>query len=307
MPHDEDLLSGLTDQEKEALKELDEQHANASDDDPEVTKDDLQQQQHKPLPADEALVEEEEEEDDEDAQAAAAAAAQQQQEQEEQDQPAPAAQSAPLLVAEAPADAEEKLQKIADDKAALVEKFDDGELTAKEYQQQLDALNKQERAIERQVDKAEIAADMERQRQVNENEATINAFLAEHNIKRDPTDLRFVTLDGAVRIVANQEENANLSPREILQKAHDLCVEQGTLPGKKGADGGKQQEQEPEKKPKPQIKAPKTLAGLPASEISDTDDARFAHINRIKDPDEREQAFMKLSPADQDAYLSRGA
>lgn len=297
-PIDDDILASMTDEEREALKELEEQEAAASDDDPEV---DLGAK-----PNDQA------QEGGEEAAAAAAAPAADPAEggaaddagnggSEEGAQPE-IAQQAPLLVAEAPADAEAQLQQIAEQKAALVEKFDDGDLTAKEYQQQLDALSRQERTIERALDKAQIAADLEMQRQVNEREKTINSFLSEVGIPRDPGNLRFVTLDGAVRLIANQEENSNLGPREILQKAFDLCVEQGTLQAKTPAKP--QQEQRPARKP---IDAPVTLANVPAADISDTDNARWAHISRIKDPDARERAFAQLSPAEQDAYLASGA
>lgn len=214
---------------------------------------------------------------------------------------------APLLVAEAPADAEARLQEIATKKAALVEAFDDGEKTAKEYQTELDALNKQEREIERALDKANIAAELEAQRQENEKQATINSFLKENDIKRDFSDLRFVALDAAVRIVAEQEESANLNVRQILQKALDHCVSQGVIPAKKAPEQQQQQPKQEQKPPKKQIEAPKTLANVPASEIAETtDSARFAHINRIKDPEARERAFMKLSPSEQEAYLAMG-
>ena len=311
MAYTEEELAALTDEEREAMQQLDEQNESASDEDPEVDLDN-EEEFHDQLPGDRIAQEQESEDEGEEGKKAAAA-----------DEGAAAAAEGdgagdegnavgtdgdrpqdalppPLLVAEAPADAEAQLQKIAEDKAALVEKFDDGELTAKEYQAELDKLNKQERTIERQLDKAQIAADLEHQRQVNEREQSINAFLAEVKIPRDPANLRFITLDGAVRLVASKEENANLRPREILQKAYDLCVSEGTL------QPAKQEPKAKEPAPKKAIDAPKTLANLPAAEISDTSDARFAHINRIKDPEAREAAFAQLSPADQDAYLAMG-
>lgn len=304
---DDEILASMTDEEREALKEIEEQEAGASEDDPEVNLDGVEKEPTL-LPADEkAMREAEDAEGKEDAgksgdEGAADGGASDDAGAADGDEGAGAesAAPAPILVADAPADAEAQLQKIAEDKAALVEKFDDGELTAKEYQQQLDALSKQERAIERALDKAQIAADMEAQRQVNEKERVINSFLSEVGIPRDPSNLRFLTLDGAVRLVASNEANANLGPREILQKAYDLCVEQGTMQAKTPP----KQEQRQARKP---IDAPKTLASVPAAEISDTDNARWAHISRIKDPDARERAFAQLSPAEQDAYLASGA
>lgn len=297
MDYTEEELAGMTEEERAALEELKEMEEGASDDDPEFDPD-----------AEKDDEDEDNDDEGDDGQAGADGAAEGgdtnnagDDDGDDRDQPGDV--RAPLLVAEAPADAEAQLQKISEDKAALVEKFDDGELTAKEYQQQLDALSKQERAIERALDKAQIAADLEMQRQENEKQQAINTFLAEVGIPRDPSNLRFATLDAAVRLVASKDENANLGPREILQKAHDLCVEQGTLQGKKAPAPKADTERKPARKP---IEAPRTLAGVPASEISDTDSARFAHITRIKDPDAREREFAKLSPAEQDAFLQMG-
>lgn len=306
MAYTEEELAGMTQEEREALKELEELEANASDDDPEV---DLDKDK-----GDDNEGEDDGGDDQGDAGKAGNDNAAEGGDADDAgdddgangDEPEARHQAAPLFVAEAPADAEAQLQKISEDKAALVEKFDDGELTAKEYQQQLDALSKQERTIERAVDRAQLAADMENQRQANEREQAINGFLAEVGIPRDQSNLRFLTLDGAVRLVASNEENASLSPREILQKAYDLCIEQGTLQPKATKQGQQPEPQKEPRKPKKPIDAPKTLANVPAAEISDTDSARFAHISRIKDPDAREQAFAKLSPAEQDAYLAMG-
>lgn len=307
---DKTILDGLTDEERAAMEELKAMEAAATDDDPEVDLD-SDEKFYAKLPADEQAEKEEIDDEgkaEEQEEAGADSADDGDGEGGESDDDAgdddgagrdrPEA-PAPILVAEAPEDAEERLGQISEQKSKLVEQFDDGELTAKEYQQQLDALNKEERQVELALHKAQIAADMEEQRLANEREAAINSFLKEVEIPRDPTNLRFATLDAAVRIVANDEANAQLGARDILQKAYDLCVEQGTL-------APKQQPQE-QRKPKKPINAPKTLANMPAADITDTDDNRFAHINRIKDPEAREAAFMRLSPAEQEAFLMKGA
>lgn len=234
---------------------------------------------------------------DEDAAAAAKA---------EAEKPEPQ-RAAPILVAEAPEGAEARLTEIATEKGALAEKLDDGDLTSKEYQAELDKLNKEERTLERAIDRAEIARDLENQRLTNERMTEINTFLKEVDIPHDPKNLRFKVLDAAVRDVANEEANANLSAREVMQKAYDLCISEGALQPKKAADpAAKPADAKPAAKQKTPINAPPTLASLPASEINSTEDNRFAFLNRITDPDRREAAFNKLTPADQEAYLATG-
>lgn len=210
---------------------------------------------------------------------------------------------APMLVAEAPENADALLAEIATRKAALGEKFDDGDLTSKEFQLQVDALNKEERALERQIDKAQMATDLENQRLTNERMTEIDRFLKEVEIPNDNKNLRFNVLNTAVISVANDEGNINLSPREVMQKAYDLCVSEGALQPKKVVDP---KLAPTEAKPKTPIKAPPTLANLPAAEINNTEDNRFAYLNRIANPDIREREFAKLSAADQEAYLATG-
>lgn len=208
-------------------------------------------------------------------------------------------QQGPILVAEAPEKAEERLGEIKTAKADLRKKYDDGELTFDEYESQVEALDDERMEIRLALKEAETAAKIEHQRQVNEREAQINGFLAEIGVKRDFSDLRFAALDNAVKIIANQEDNANLGVREILEKAYGLCVEQGVI--QKKADKAP----EVQAKPRKPIATVPNLAKVPAADQTDTDDGnRFAYIDRIADPVAREKAFQKLSPADQEAYLS---
>lgn len=311
----------LTEAEQEALLELEAQMADTDADDPlfdpnAVVKDGGEQEdqgdqeQEEQEEEQEALTPEQEQakadeeaatkvKADEDAAAAAEAA--------KTKEPEPEPARAPILLAEAPEDAETKLADIASKKAALGDKFDDGDLTSKEYQAQLDDLNKEERALERAIDKAQIAQDLENQRITNERMVEINTFLKEVEIPHDPKNLRFRVLDAAVRDVANDEANVNLSAREVMQKAYDMCIEEGALVAKTKAPAATEgKKPDVPVKQKAPINAPPSLANLPASEINNTDDNRFAYLNRIADPDKREAAFSKLSPADQEAYLATG-
>lgn len=324
----ENINAGLTEEEQAAMEDLNAQLEGGSADDPVWSADDVvktgevygEKVKEKDDPADdenkenqqEALTPEQEQEKadadeaaaaqkkiDDDAAAAAAEAAKPQEE-------APA--RAPILVAEAPEGAESRLTEIATEKAALGVKFDDGDLTTAEYQAELDKLSKEERTLERAIDKAQIAQDLENQRITNERMNEINTFLKEVEIPHDPKNLRFRVLDAAVRDVANDEANVNLSAREVMQKAYDLCIAEGALVAKAKTPAAVVDEkttQQPAKQKAP-INAPPSLANLPASEVTSTEDNRFAYLNRITDPDKREAAFAKLSAADQEAYLATG-
>lgn len=326
MPRTDHIDESLTGDEREALEELKAQEADTDADDPlfnpadvvagqpgtvEQGKEDDQQVELTP--------EEQAEKDEAEAlaaqvardeaatkEAAEAAAAGKKADEPAKTDPVVEAQAprAPMLAAEMPEDADTKLADIATRKAALSEKFDDGDLTSKEFQTQVDALNKEERTLERAIDKAQIAQDLENQRMTNERMTEINVFLKEVEIPNDNKNLRFKVLDAAVREVASDEANINLSPREVMQKAYDLCVSEGALQPKKAPEPAKPAPAEA--KPKTPIKTVPTLANLPAAEINNTEDNRFAYLNRIANPDIREREFAKLSAADQEAYLATG-
>lgn len=305
---------GITEEEQAALAELEQQLSDESDEvfDPEkVHQDALKETEEQEKPEDEAKPDEQKPDPAAEAAAAAADPGEAGAPAADASKPdgndgarAPVAQQTPYLVAEAPADAEAKLTEIGTKKTDLAKRFDDGDVTTAEYQAELDKLNREERAIERQIDRAQLAAELEEQRATNEREATINSFLASVDIPRDPRNLRFQVLDAAVRNVASDEANAELSAPQIMQKAYDLCVEQGVLQAKAAPKQQQQQQQQaPAKKP---VEAPPSLAHMPAAEATDTGENRFAWLAAIRDPDKHEAAFNKLSAADQEAYLATG-
>ncbi len=313
--------AGLTEEEIAAMAELDEQMADTDADDPLFNPDEVVKPVAGEQPVDNENGEEEEEQQQEeqeeltpeeqkakDDQEAADKAKADEEEAAEAAKPKTEApqQRDPILVAEAPEGAEARLTEIATAKGELAEKFDDGDLTSKEYQAELDKLNKEERTLERAIDKAEIARDLENQRLTNERMADINGFLREVSIPNDPKNMRFSVLNTAVIAVAGEDVDGKLTVREVMEKAYELCVKEGVLPALKAADKPKEEPAKAKAAPRKKVDAPPTLNNLPAADITPTEDNRFAFLNRIKNPDQREAAFMKLSAADQEAYLASG-
>lgn len=202
--------------------------------------------------------------------------------------------TAPILVADAPADADTKLAEIATKKEALITQFDDGDITAKEYQQQLDALSKQEREVELAIHKAQLAAEMEQQRLKNEWTTTVTSFIEANPIYKDNPRL-YRALDQEVRDVANSEEGKTLSGAKILAKAHEnLAQAFGFKPATKPAG-----------KP-PKADLPPSLHGVPAADANDVQGGKYAALDRLAstNPIAYEEALMKLSDGERDAYLA---
>lgn len=319
--------AGLTDEEVAALAEMNEQIAGASDDDPVFNIDEVVRKGQ--TPEDAGLMAEKVKQEAEaaaanapaadDAAALAAAAAVEaakaagtEPTAEEkaaalaaaEQEPAPeVVTSQPMLVAQVPEGTVERLTAISDEKKAITARFDDGDMTASEMNAELEALNKEERKLERVIDRAEMATDLENQRITNDRTREINTFLSDVKIPNDPKNLRFQTLNQAVIQVASDPANATLGATAIMQKAHDLCVAEGVLPAK----AAKVEPAPVKAKAAPKaLNAPPTLATVPASDVQLTEENRFAHLNRMN-PDQREAAFSKMNEADQNAYLAAGA
>lgn len=210
-------------------------------------------------------------------------------------------QSAPILVAPPPEDATAKLAEIDTKKDALLTQFDDGDITAKEYQKQLDALAKEERAIERAQDRAELAAQMDQQRLQNDWNTTCANFVDSHAVYKDNPRL-YKALDAEVRELASKPETAQWTGQQFLNEAHKNL---------KAAFGFAEKADATPPADKPQDKRtprdlPPNLAKVPAADVQDTDGGRFAVLDRMAntDPEGYEETLAKMSQTERDAYLA---
>lgn len=207
-------------------------------------------------------------------------------------------QPAPILVAQVSADTEARLSEIGTKKDALLEQFDAGDITAREYQKQLDALNKQERELEAEIREAKLAEKLTLQQQQNEWAATCAAFVNDHPIYKNNQRL-YQALDAEVRSLAQKPESANWDGQKFLDEAHKNLKEafgfQESAPtGKKPAA------------PRPDL--PPNLAKVPAADVQDTNGGRFAVLDRLQatDPLGYEEALAKMSESERTAYLAAG-
>jgi hypothetical protein len=212
-------------------------------------------------------------------------------------------QPRPVLVAEAPADAEARLKQIADKRAELRKQYDDGDITFEEYDGAKDSLNAEERKIERAVDKATLAAELTQQQAKNEWETTVSGFLAANDsYKKNPVLYR--ALDSEVKRVASEESAKNLSFRQILDKAHEAVSSAFGVPAAKPADP---KPADAANKGRKQPELPPTLRKVPAAESADTSGNKYAALDRLleTDPIAYENALAKMTKAERDAYCAQ--
>lgn len=238
----------------------------------------------------------------------------------EEEPKAPAVEPVPLAAIEKPTptftDADKaRIDEIATARAAITDKADEGELTFKEMQEQVAALDKEARDLE-----TKQIRDEERQKAYDDQIEAIGdaswnkacaTFFAEQNV--DPAKLTpevgepFNDIVLAVTggpLGAGETEAGQLAiALGIFNAKHP-----GKWPGKVAA---------PAPAPKPEAKTvpaaaerliPPTLGGLPATEIEGVGDARFAALDRMQeaDPKRFETVLAAMSKADREAYLMAG-
>ena len=187
-----------------------------------------------------------------------------------------AQQSAPILVAQPTADAQAKLTDIETKKEALLTQFDDGDITARDYQKQLDALAKEERKIEFEIHEANLAAKLETQRLQNDWNKTCDAFVDSHPVYKD-MPWAYKELDAAVRDLASKPETAQWSGQKFLDEAHKAMVAKYKFPEPAAADKQQRQRQD----------LPPNLAKVPAANLEDTTGGRFAVLDRMAQKDRK--------------------
>lgn len=287
---DKDVDDGLTEEERAALAEDDEEEAKTEPESKEDEGDGDDDKEGDEPADDDAGAEgrddgkppegEEEEKTDE-------------QEGGDKQVAAPTAQG-PMLIAEAPADAEARLKAIDELKADLRAKYEDGDITFDEYDAKKDELTKQEREIERAVDRAQIASAMENQRLMNEWQKECDAFLGRNPEIKEKQRL-YNLFNEEVKAVGTAKENEGLSMSQVLEKAKSNLIEDGLMraPAKPATNGTK-------------AKLPPNLAKLPAAEGEDMQGGKWAAMDRLGDTDPiaYEDALAKMSEADRNAYLA---
>lgn len=268
-PLDDDDIE-LTDAEREAMAE------DEGDDAPEEAEEEAPAPVAKPEPA-----------------AAATPAA-------EPEQPAASAPppvNVPLIRAEDTAAATARLEAIDTEADTLATRFDDGEMTAKEYGAAIKALEAERRDLDWSVRKAALSAEVEEQQATKAWFTSVSEFVATHT-EIKPGTLRWNAFDTAVRMVTSDEANASLTNAKKLEKAYAmLTAEFGGGPAPAASKAAALP-------PRPAL--PPSLANIPASAVNNADDGRYANLDRLMDTDPMgyEAAMAKMSEADQAAYLA---
>lgn len=216
------------------------------------------------------------------------------QEAEAEQQPTVAPNTAKL-----PDDYDTQVEQVATDKNALVEQFDEGDMSMADYHKQLDTLNRKERELERVADRVEYETKLAEDHWVN---GTVRTFLSDHAQYNDNPVLLGL-LDTEVRKLQMASDNPfdpvhlSMAHGEIKKALPQIFEQPTEHPGT-----------QPAKKPvkKRDIPEVPSLANVPADDLGSVDDGKFASLDRLaqSDPIGFEQALAKMSDAERDEYLA---
>lgn len=208
------------------------------------------------------------------------------------DETAPKIPTVPLSVSnDVPADLKARIDELA-------EKFDEGEISVREYTDQRDALN-------REVWQRNLQAAQEAQA-AKTWEAEQAYFLAKNPAYTEDSlrgNALFGMLDAAVRTLAADPANADKSGYQVLQMAHKEVV--GIVKGAASVPKETPLPSVPTTGAKPKAAKPNivTLGDVPASAANVGEDP-FAAIDRL-DGEAYEEALEKMTDAQAKAYRAR--
>lgn len=204
---------------------------------------------------------------------------------------------------------DEQIAAFADEKKALRDKLNNGDLTLDEYETAKDAVVAKEQALREQQLKATMFEEQNRQNAVaNWNKLQDKFFKAEANKIYSSNKLLMTALDTTVKELANDAANSDKPAKWFLQEADRRVREAFGHTGKPPVEQEKpvNPKDKAAKARKPNLaKVPKTLANLPAAEQPETSGDEFAGLENLSGMDlEREIARRsKTDPTFERRYL----
>lgn len=202
--------------------------------------------------------------------------------------------------AQLPEDYETRVQANEDAQTANTKAYDDGDISFAEYTKEQRKLDRESRSIEKEKDTIELDRKLASESVMGRWQGVMSAFLPQHP-ELNTTTFRGEAFDTILKRVTAETLNKGKIPGLAdAEKAYkEWCTEFNVEPTNVTAQ---KKATVPAKKEKVKTKVPPTLGGLPAAQATDTQDGRFAQLDRMTG-EKYEEALAKLSSAERDAYL----
>ena len=206
------------------------------------------------------------------------------------------AQPKPLFNADLPADIEAQRTALDEKEAAIDQQYDEGDILFTEHKQALRDINKQRNALDRAELKAELAAEAYQTQIDNSWQASQEAFFSAHPEFKIDNEAKWAAFD---QLVKNETKT-------VLDKGGAVGVPELERAYTKYKQAFNIEAAAPKQAKAPASKnegvVPPNLGKLPAATANDTDDGKFAHLDRLEGV-AFEDALAKLSDAQRDEYL----
>ena len=199
--------------------------------------------------------------------------------------------------------------------ASLMEKYDDGELTADEFSEQQDAIIERQAEARAAIKAAENTAQSGAQAIEQHWYNTLDTYKGLGTEALWSED-HLADWDRHLRTVTSQEKYASLSLPKQIEMAHRLYAAEYEathdkplgipLPGQAAqpeakADDGEKIKVREDKRPD----APQTLAGMNSDTLTEVEDSAFAAVDRqiMKDPVRAEEMVANFTPEQMQRFL----
>lgn len=210
--------------------------------------------------------------------------------------------------------AEAEIDRIGGEIEALLEKYDNADITREQFQQQQAALVKQQAVAQAQIEAAAQVVNNAAQQRIVQWNASLEAFKAANAAQAQAlwSADHIQGWDAALRAVTGSQAYASMPFDRQIGLAYDLyaaevkAVTGRALPAMAQAEAQQQPKPEPVgKRTDPRPDPVQTLGGLNGADDSLVTDGSFAAIDKMMsiDPIQAEQMLARLPEDKYDAYM----
>lgn len=213
--------------------------------------------------------------------------------------------------------AEAEVNRIGGEIEALLEKYDNADITREQFQQQQAALVKQQAVAQAQIEAAAQVVNNAAQQRIVQWNASLEAFKAANAAQAQAlwSADHIQGWDAALRAVTGSQAYASMPFDRQIGLAYDLyAAEVKAVTGRALPAMAQATEPQPQPKPKPEPVGKRTdprpdpvqtLGGLNGADDSLVTDGSFAAIDKMMsiDPIQAEQMLARLPEDKYDAYM----
>ena len=216
----------------------------------------------------------------------------------------------PLIRGAAPEKADEILAGFDAEDEALNTKFDDGDITAKEFRDGLKATNARREEIKWEQKKSALAEEMAESQRFNQWAGAVQDFMSTTGANIAKSNSAMIAFDVVVKGVTSDEKYNGMSDKKKLETAYAMFTDDYNKAFGKAVATGATTDEAVATATKAVTKAakviPPTLARVPASDIEATDLSPYGALDRLADsnPIEYERRLGELSERDRATYLA---